>query len=242
MTNGESQETGKTPDKPQGLGAYETLRREILHGELMPGERLRVSELNNRYRIGLTPIREALMRLTSEGLVQNESHRGARVKETTLDELRDIMSARRDIERLCLTRAMERGDAEWEANILRAFHLLSRAALPGSVDDMETASRWEQLHRQFHYSLVEACRSDWLLRFWNTLADHSERYRKLRLLYHESAAAAVRNANAEHEEIMNAVIGRKAAACDLMDVHLGRTEEAVARLMERDRASEGKPR
>lgn len=220
-------------EKPQGLGAYEILRDEILYGDLMPGERLRVADLNGRYKLGLTPIREALMRLASEGLVAAESRRGARVREASLPELRDMMDTRRLIERLCLTRAIALGGADWEAEIVRAFHLLSRAPMPASSDDRDAAAQWESCHRQFHAALVSACGSGWLLRFWNMLADHSERYRKLRLLYRQNPDAAVRNVNAEHEQIVKAVLERDAErAVELMDAHLAQTERAVARLLE----------
>lgn len=220
-------------EKPQGLGAYEFLRQEILHGGLMPGERLRVAELNARFKLGLTPIREALMRLSSERLVDSQSHRGAQVRETSLPELRDIMETRRQIESLCLKAAIANGDPVWEADIVRSFHLLSRAPLPSSHDDRDTAASWEQFHRAFHFALVSACGSQWLLQFWGTLADHSERYRKLRLLFHRSEEAAVRDVNLEHEMIMKAVIGRNASeAVSLMDDHLTQSEEAIARLIE----------
>lgn len=223
------------PLKPQSGNAYEMLRQEILYGELMPGERLRVAALNDRYQLGLTPIREALMRLASEGLVFSESHRGARVRETTTAELADLMETRRAIERVCLTRSIARGDATWEAEILSAMHLLSRAELPTSPEDRATAAAWEARHRAFHLSLVAACDSGWLLHFWNTLVDHSERYRKIRLLFHREVAADVRELNAEHERIMEAVLARDVAtATALMDEHLSRTEAAVARLMALD--------
>jgi GntR family transcriptional regulator, carbon starvation induced regulator len=230
--------------KPQSGNAYDLLRQEILYGDLMPGERLRVAELNERYQFGLTPIREALVRLASEGLVSNESHRGARVRETTMAELADLTETRRSIERLCLTRSMARGDATWEAEIISAMHLLSRAALPTSPDDRATATQWEARHRRFHLSLVSACDSGWLLNFWNTLVDHSERYRKVRLLFHREIAADVRDLNAEHERIMKAVLARDVdRSTALMDEHLSRTEAAVARLMALDsEKTEGNPR
>ena len=220
-------------EKRTGTDAYERLRQELLHGTLMPGDRLRVADLNDRYRLGLTPIREALMRLTSEGLVSWESHRGARVPETDIEEFRDLMQTRREIELLCLIRAMGLGDANWEADILRSFHLLSRTPFPDSSEARETAGNWERYHRQFHYSLVSACGSAWLLQFWNTLADHSERYRKLRLLRSQPKKTIIRDANLEHEKIMQAVIERDvAAATELMNEHQLQTETAVARLIE----------
>jgi len=221
-----------TPSQPQPPSAYDVLRHEILQGDLLPGERLRAADLRERYNLGLTPIREALMRLSSEGMVTNEVNRGARVRETTLAELHDLMQTRREIEELCLTKAIAQGDAEWEGEILRSMHLLARARLPESTEDRATAAAWEGLHRQFHYALVAAAGSDWLLQIWRDLSDHSERYRKLRLLNYRNLAADVRDVNAEHRMIMDAVLNRDTAqAVALMNTHLRKTEDAVARLL-----------
>ena len=213
--------------------AYQVLRQEILRGSLKPGDRLRLADLNERYRLGLTPIREALMRLTSEGLVSWQSHRGATVAGIDLEEFRDMVRTRRAIERLCLTQAIERGDAAWEAEIMRSLHLLKRTPHPGSSDAAESFGAWERIHREFHYALVAACGSRWLLRFWETLADHSERYRNLWPIRSSDGRLEGRDADREHEEIVQAVIARDiAAATALVDQHLTRTEEAVARLIE----------
>lgn len=212
--------------------AYQVLRHEILHGALMPGDRLRAAELNSRHGLGLTPIREALMRLTSEGLVTWESHRGGRVAAIDVEELHDMVRTRREIGRLCLTRAMELGDAVWEAEIMRSFHLLKRTPLPDYSDTAQTTAVWDRLHRDFHYALIAACGSPWLLRFWNTLADHAERYRKIRLLRSGPGDLAARDINGEHEEIMQAVIARDIpAATGLMDKHFAQTEKAVETLI-----------
>ncbi len=209
--------------------AYERLRAEILHGELMPGERLRVAELQDRFGLGLTPIREALMRLTTEGMVMTESHRGSRVTEASHAELADLMATRRAIERLCLVQSIELGDTAWEAEIVSAMHVLSRTPLPDSNDDRAAAAQWEVQHRRFHLALISACGSAWLTRFWTTLADHSERYRKIRLLHHRDAEALVRDVNAEHRAIMEAAIARDVdGAVALMDEHLRATERGVA--------------
>jgi DNA-binding GntR family transcriptional regulator len=213
--------------------AYLRLRREILHGGLMPGDRLTAADLQDRFALGLTPIREALMRLSAEGLVDAETHRGARVADVSRAALADLMATRRAIERLCLTASMANGGAAWEADVLAAMHLLSRTPLPAGPDDPDSAAAWEVQHRRFHFTLVGACRSEWLLRFWSTLADHSERFRKLRLLNRHAAEAEVRDVSAEHQAIMAAVLDRDvAAATALMDRHLLATEQSVARLLE----------
>ena len=212
--------------------AYLTLRSEILHGDFMPGDRLRAVDLQGRFQLGLTPIREALARLSSENLVENEANRGARVSTASLAELTDLMAARRSIERLCLTAAITHGDAAWEAEIVAALHMLKRTPLPASDTDRAGAQTWEVQHRRFHSALVAACGSDWLLRFWNTLADHSERYRKYRLLNHQAALAEVRDIGAEHAGLAQAMLDRDTAcATALMDAHLTATELSVARLL-----------
>ncbi len=218
--------------------AYQLLRHEILHGTLMPGDRLRVADLNDRHQLGITPIREALMRLTSEGLVSWQSYRGARVAGIDIEEFRDMFRTRRQIGRLCLTQAIELGDAAWEAEIMRSFHLLKRTPFPNPSDGVETVVAWERSHREFHYALIAACGSPWLLRFWETLTDHSERYRKLRLLHPGAGQEAGRDDDREHddrehEEIVQAVIARDtSAATALLDEHLTQTEDAVAKLIQ----------
>lgn len=221
--------------------AYQVLRGEILRGELTAGERLQVSALSKRYQLGLTPLREALVRLATEGLIINEPNRGASVRQISIPELSDLFSTRREIEALCLRRAMNNRSAEWEAEILRAQHLLSRAEIPGTSGDQEITIRWESLHRQFHRALVAACDSHWLLTFWDTLADHSERYRKLRLVTSGPSQPNARDIVAEHEAIAEAVMsGDEDHAVQLMDAHLAKTEHVVAGILKELEENEGK--
>src|SRR5690606_21613296 len=230
------------PEIAPSTTAYDLLRSEILLGELAPGERLRVADLNARYKIGLTPIREALLRLTSEGLVENENNRGAWVRHISIAELRDLSSTRRELEATCLRMAMENRTPEWEAEILRTVHLLSSAPLPQTAHDREKAARWETFHRQFDFALVSACRSAARLRFWNTLTDHSERYRTLRLVKTSPDSSISRDIKAEHEAIAMAVIkGDPDHALALMDSHLARTETVVTRLLAGLENEEGEP-
>lgn len=221
--------------------AYQVLRRELLSGEWLPHERLRPSALQQRFELGLTPIREALMRLAADGLVQGEAQRGYRACGVSASEWKDLMSTRRELEQSCLTQAMTSGDATWEARIVAAMHLLARTPLPKSASDRKSAELWEVRHRNFHYALVSACGSSWRLRFWSTLTDHSERYRKLRLLRRKESAAHVQNAVGDHQTIMEAVLARDIPlATQLMDAHLATTERAISELLRHADGGNGK--
>lgn len=203
--------------------AYQRLRQEILLGELAANERLRVADLEARFHLGLTPIREALARLASEGLVSMEANRGARVLEVSPTELADLMKTRREIERLCLSESIRRGDSRWEADVIAALHVLGRTPLPDGSDSAKNLE-WEAQHRRFHAALVSACGSEWLLRFWNQLMDHSQRYRKVRL----KGQLMARDVQADHQAILDAVLRRDAdAAVALMERHLLDTEKAA---------------
>ena len=213
--------------------AYLLLRRELLNGEWLPLERLRPQALQQRFALGLTPIREALMRLAVDGLVQGESQRGFRACGVSSEEWHDLMSARRELERNCLAHAIQRGGSVWETRIADAMMQLARTPLPKGAGDRKAAELWEVRHRNFHFALVSACGSPWRLRFWNTLTDHSERYRKLRLLRRKEMAAKVRDAVGDHRAIMDAVLSRDTAcATQVMDAHLAATEQAIAGLLQ----------
>ena len=212
--------------------AQDLLRRDILSGTLAPGERLRTKELQARYGLGLSPLRESLQRLSAEGMVVNDAQRGFAVAPVSVAELRDLTVARTALESTMLPMAMQLGGADWEGDIVAAFHRLSRTPLPNDPAAMADASLWELRHRSFHHALVAGCGSPWLLRLHGQLVDQSERYRKIRILHHLESQAQVRDVNAEHQAVMDAVLRRDAAqAVALMTQHLVATSDATARLM-----------
>ena len=212
--------------------AQDLLRRDILSGTLAPGERLRTKELQARYGLGLSPLRESLQRLSAEGMVVNDAQRGCAVAPVSVAELRDLTVARTALESTMLPMAMQLGGADWEGDIVAAFHRLSRTPLPNDPAAMADASLWELRHRSFHHALVAGCGSPWLLRLHGQLVDQSERYRKIRILHHLESQAQVRDVNAEHQAVMDAVLRRDAAqAVALMTQHLVATSDATARLM-----------
>jgi len=222
--------------------AHDLLRRDILSGTLTPGQRLRTKDLQARYGLGLSPLRESLQRLSAEGIVVNDAQRGFAVAPVSLAELRDLTVARTALESTMLPMAMQLGSADWEGDIVAAFHRLSRTPLPHDPAAMADASLWELRHRSFHHALVAGCGSPWLLRLHGQLVDQSERYRKIRILHHLESQAQVRDVNAEHQAVMEAVLRRDASqAVALMTQHLVATSDATARLMAPPSTLETKP-
>jgi len=203
--------------------AVEKLRAEIISGHLPPNEKLRVQFLTQRYGLAASSIREALSRLVTDGLVEVEDQRGFRVSPVSRDDLEDLTETRVGIESMALTRAIEYGDVAWESDVIGAYHRLSRCEEP-TAPITPDAQHWAACHRDFHRSLIAACRSEWLLYFCDVLYEQSDRYRMLTIYLHTHP----RNAPKEHEDLMNAVIRRDAPlACALLRAHFWETTRQI---------------
>jgi len=137
QTSGEATSSGRRPSRTLTTDLFEQLRYDILHNRLDPGSRLRFRELRERYKSGLSPLREALMRLVAEGLVLLEDHKGFRVAPVSREEMIDIANTLLELEAIAIRWAIEKGDDRWEADIVARLHELSKREMfapDGSLD------------------------------------------------------------------------------------------------------------
>jgi GntR family transcriptional regulator, carbon starvation induced regulator len=207
--------------------AIDLLRADIISARLRPNEKLRVQALVERYGLAASAIREALSRLVTDGLVDVEDQRGFRVGAASREDLLDLTETRVSIESLAITRAIQHGDVDWEAGIVAAFHRLTRIAADAGRKPATDYTLMSEAHRDFHRSLIAACQSEWLLYFCSVLYEQSERYRFLALY----SAPRGRNPQAEHEQLMNAVIKRNVErSCRLISEHIHETTRIILEL------------
>lgn len=226
----ESANDNNTVAKTIADQTYQHIRRDIISGALPPGTKLAMEMLTRRYDVGLSPLREALVKLTGDALAVAEGQRGFWVSEISLDELHDTMNTRRLIETQALTLAIEKGGVEWERAVKQAHDELSSLDVRLKEGDAATIARWESANRRFHDALVSACGSKWLIRLRGMLHYHSERYRMISL----AETSVERDVHDEHEAIAAAALARKASrACRLIELHLQRTTDAVRAALER---------
>lgn len=216
-----------TTTKPtQAETVCRLIRAEILDGQLPAGAKLNIGALEKRFQVSLGAIREALSRLSAEGMVVAESQRGYRVSPVSREELLDLTRTRVEVESLCLAQAMKGGDVEWEARIVAAAHRMER--LQDSPADAETrvTQVWANSHREFHEALVSACPSAWLLRLRTLLHAQSERYRRLSA----PLETDTRDVRGEHRRLMEAVLRRdEKAALYALEQHFFSTVEIILR-------------
>jgi DNA-binding GntR family transcriptional regulator len=203
--------------------AFAVLHEAIVTGRLPPGERLPIEELAGPLRMSPMPIREALRRLHAAGLVENVPHRGARVTDLSIDDLREVYEARLELEPLAVRHAAERftdRDAERAGDALQR-HV--RAYRSGGVNETFTA------HTAFHFALYEAAGSRWLVRLITPLWESSQRYR---MALPPRFRRALEERRGEHEAILRACVEHDAdAASRELRNHLVTTANRVSSRM-----------
>jgi GntR family carbon starvation induced transcriptional regulator len=205
--------------------AYERLRHEIINAQFPPGQKLHIGQLCNRYGIGLSPVREALNRLSRDGLVRQSDQRGFSVTPLSEAHLDELTKTRCWLYETALRESIAHGDEAWEEGVVLAYHRMSR--IPRHLSEPDAIGYnplWEEAHRNFHSSLIAACGSQWLMGFCEQLFDAADCYR------HLSRVSSLRRSQRkdEHREIMEAVVSRNAdKAVELLNAHFTRTADLV---------------
>lgn len=175
------------------------IRQRILSGELAPGEVLRQEALADELGVSRVPIREAITRLTGEGLLTNVPHKGAYVAELSVEEVRETFDIRLRLEPWIFAEAIPRiSDAE----INKAERLVKEMDKAGS-------GQWGQLNWRFHETLYLPAQRDITLQMLRVLHDRSDRYFRFQVVQ-----VPIREQS--HEEHMGLV-----EACRKRDAKLG---------------------
>lgn len=220
---------GQDLEEPKTLAeaAYRQLRRDIIEGRHPPGEKLRVEHLKDQYQVGAGTLREALALLVSDSLVVAQGQRGFRVAPISLSDIEDITHTRVLLECEALRQSIASGDDAWEAEVVSAFHRLTRAEEKLASDVEGAVDEWEERNRIFHETLIGACSSRWTRQFLGVLYQQSERYRRISVLNRP----VPRDVHEEHEEIFEATIARDSKrATKLLAGHILRTFKAIQSL------------
>jgi len=201
------------------------LREEILDGKLRPGDRLHIDDTRRRFHVSLSPLREALSRLSVEGLVVAEDQRGFRVAPVSVENCREVTRLRCMLETMALREAITKAEPAWRQEVCSAWEALERCS-HGPRDAI-----WERTHEDFHITLIGGCRLPMLVDFIVGLHNRSDRYRRLFLRKREPD----RNALSEHESIVLAALdGEAELAAALLGQHIRRTGAKVVEFIEHD--------
>ncbi|STX50511.1 GntR family transcriptional regulator [Legionella busanensis] len=183
----------------------EKLRQDILRGYFAPGTKLQLENLKQKYGVGFSPLREALSRLITNGLVHFKEQCGFCVPTLSLDELYDIYTNRMRIENIALELAIENGDDHWEAEIIACWYRYSKFMKTNDTLDSYT---WHAMEKEFSSTLIKACKSPWLLKMKDILYENAARYHFLCLSRHNTNRETILAYIHDCQDLVNAVIAR----------------------------------
>jgi DNA-binding GntR family transcriptional regulator len=150
------------------VSLVETLRDEIVRGDLVPGQYLRLEETAARFDVSTMPVREALRDLEAEGVVTSFPHRGAMVTQLSADELQDIYEIRAALEEMAARLAVP---CVTEAILTELTSLIEQ--IENHVGDVATLVK---LNHQFHLTLYAASGRKHLCELIRMLRYRSQHY------------------------------------------------------------------
>ncbi len=221
------------PRSTRASAVADDLRVRIMTGVLAPNLQLRVQALADAYDTAISPVREALNRLASEGLVSAQDMRGFFVAPVSEQELRELTRTRCWLNETALRESIRSGGTPWEERVLLAYHRLARQKRhDGSANPLPA---WTEAHRTFHRALTDGCNSGILVGFCDQLFVQAERYRNLS---RQAPTADARQRDDEHRAILDAILGGSAdLAVGLLNQHFEATAE-LSRLVLRGRETD----
>ncbi len=202
---------------------FNTLRQQILTGELKPGERLMEIHLANKLGVSRTPIREAIRKLELEGLVIMIPRRGAEVAQITWKNLKDVLEVRRALDVLSIELACER------------MTITEQEALLQACKDFETATKTEDVRGiaaadvVLHDIIVKSTGNNRLIQLVNNLSEQMYRYRFEYLKDTSSHPGLVE----EHYHIYQSIVKKDVkAATDAVKKHVDNQEDAIIKSLQ----------
>jgi DNA-binding GntR family transcriptional regulator len=205
----------------KGSLAYSELRQLILSGGLAPGSRISQYDLAENMHMSITPLREAIRRLSSEGLIVMDTHRDSRVADMSASEARELLEVRLSLEPSATElAAYRRTEADIEAMRAAAEILLPVTKVWG--EDAITA------HRDFHRAVYAASHNASMIKLLDDLWDKSDRYRRVGLELPSGDEPRTIDLNQHHQILELVVAGDGLGAAALARTHIANSLTAAA--------------
>lgn len=194
---------------------YESLRRMITEFEILPGARVTEHELADRFKVSRTPVREALHRLETEGLLSIRPKQGCFIRQVDVEEISQYYDVRVGLESMAIELACENMTDE-------ALHELAEFWDPGSrPESYDYPDQIKEVEESFHAILAEKSGNPVLARYLRDVNDHIRVLRRLGFPDKQS----IEDTYAEHYAICQLLLKRDAkGAKEAMSVHIRKSQ------------------
>jgi DNA-binding GntR family transcriptional regulator len=200
---------------------YADLKAQLQAFCLLPGDRFSEAELGARLGVSRTPVREALQRLRSEGLLDVDSKNGWSVQAINFKQLEQLYDLRVVLEVACVARLCAQAEVAPELDAMKAIWLVP--STERSSDGREVGA-WDE---QFHASLVRAAGNSEIARVHWDVTERIRIVRRLDFTRPDRISATY----AEHAKILRCVLQRKAEPAQfLLRSHIEQSKTEVRKI------------
>ena len=194
--------------------AYNQIKTIIFNGLIKPGEKLKGEYLKNKLGMGLSPIREALSKLSLTGFVGFSDKIGFSVATISKYKIYDVFETFARIEELLLSESIQKGNDEWEAHVLSNLYRLSKVE---NHEHKTTYLEWFNRNEAFHNALISGSTSESLISFRNQCLDLKNWY--LNLAYGNDTELLIITNHNEHKRIADLAIARDKSVLTKLHYH-----------------------
>jgi len=197
-------------ERPRSLNdmAYESIKKGILTGALAPGEVYSELKLAKKFGISRTPVREALLRLSTEKLISFHPRKGMSINYFAGQDIESLFELRQAIEEN-MVRKITHGLTDQQIQELKEIVTEQEDCLNDGYDE----SRFLEIDRRFHLFLVEASKNRFMVQTYDNIRDYMAIPARKALVKPGRADAVIK----EHREIVKALAHR----------NLKRVQEAI---------------
>lgn len=216
--------------RPQATGtstvsAYATIKRKIMDNEFAPGMQMPEQQLADHLGLSRTPVREALIRLSQEGLIEVIPRHGMRVMPVSVKDMKEIYEVLVSLEPMATELLAERRPDREEVHRLIEACDEMEAALEN--DDLGT---WAKADEKFHFELVQLCGNRRLAAMVMGVWEQSHRARMITLRLRPKPFESTR----EHRAVVGAILaGDAVQARELYRQHRSKAANAMISIIER---------
>jgi len=199
---------------------YKIIKNKILLQELKVGAKIETREIAKEYDISVMPVRDALKKLSNQGLVENKSRVGFFVRTFTEKEINDIMEMRSIYEVYCLE---------------QYFDKINKDKLKLLYNDIKAIDEYnrkefDRLDTEFHELLINTSSNNLLIRNYNQIKD-------LIVLFKHMDKERIKLANQEHCDLIKSILdGEKEEAIEKLKIHISNVAYAVGMFINQDKA------
>ncbi len=198
---------------------YNMLKEKILKQDIELGVQLNPKRIAEENDISVMPVRDALLRLVSQGLVINKPRVGFFVKEFSQAEIEEIMEVRKMYELFCIKEHFTGIDRKKMKNISKTVNI--------NIEDL-TREKFDGVDIELHYTIIEASENEFLINNYNQIKD-------LLILFQHLDLQRINESHKEHQIIVKYILGKdKSKAQEMLENHLNRVTLSVLDTVEEE--------